>query len=306
MRELTGSTRIRVRASRQAPARKPLTGDTRIRLSQIKDLAAWIEDRRYEIGEISTKTGLMKTAEGWVVPPHAMRHQEQEQPQRKGLHGGGRAYSTDYKKNREVMHARGKELISRMTASVKSAFSHYIGMGSGIMNKIQRRQITNVAGFQKEIKEIKEMENFMAQDDCTAGHNITVYRNTTADTKTLNAIFPLDQPINSYPEDQRTEILQSLIGKEIPQAAFTSTTINPKNIHGWNEEEKNTGMVTYKLRVPAEAHGLYVAPMAKGQNENEEEFLLQNKQTFIYTQINYDKKSGDYNIIADVLVEAKK
>lgn len=305
MRELTGSTRIRVRAPRKAPARKPLTGDTRIRLSQIKDLAAWIEDRRYEIGEISTKTGLMKTANGWVVPPHAMRPMEQQE-QHQGLHGGGRTYSADYKKNREVMHARGKQLISRMTTMVKSAFQHYIGTGSGVINKIQRNEITNTADFQKEVKEIKAMENFMAQDDCTAGSNITVYRSTKADNKTLNAIFILPKPINSFPPEQRNEVLQQLVGTIVPQPAFTSTSINPKNRHGWSEEEKTTGMVTYRLNVPADAHGLYVAPMARGQNENEEEFLLQNRQLFIYREINYDEKTGDYNIIADVLVEAKK
>lgn len=64
MRELTADTRIRIRRPRPE-----LTGDTRIRLSQIKDLAAWIEDRRYHNGEISQKTGLMKTPNGWVVPP---------------------------------------------------------------------------------------------------------------------------------------------------------------------------------------------------------------------------------------------
>jgi hypothetical protein len=67
MRELTADTIIRVRRPRPE-----LTGDTRIRLSQIKDLAAWIEDRRYGIGEISQTTGLMKTPDGWVVPPHSM------------------------------------------------------------------------------------------------------------------------------------------------------------------------------------------------------------------------------------------
>lgn len=39
MRQLTGSTRIRIKRPRP-----PLTGDTRIRLSQIKDLQAWIND----------------------------------------------------------------------------------------------------------------------------------------------------------------------------------------------------------------------------------------------------------------------
>lgn len=64
MRELTADTIIRVKASRP-----PLTGETRIRLRQIVDLADWIRDRHYQIGEISQKTGLQKTAKGWRKPP---------------------------------------------------------------------------------------------------------------------------------------------------------------------------------------------------------------------------------------------
>ena len=67
MRELSGSTIIRVKRPRPA-----LTGDTRIRLSQIRDLAAWIEDRRYKIGEISQTTGLQKCLINgnivWLLP----------------------------------------------------------------------------------------------------------------------------------------------------------------------------------------------------------------------------------------------
>jgi hypothetical protein len=52
MRELTGATRIRIKASRITPARKPLTGDTRIRLDQIKDL--WILDFKFKDGDVTT------------------------------------------------------------------------------------------------------------------------------------------------------------------------------------------------------------------------------------------------------------
>lgn len=45
-----------------------LARNTKIKLNQIKDLSYWIEDQRYEIGQISQKTGLLKTAEGWVKP----------------------------------------------------------------------------------------------------------------------------------------------------------------------------------------------------------------------------------------------
>ena len=68
MRELTGSTRIRVRAPRPE-----LTGDTRIRLSQVKGLKEWIADKHsnYKIGETAEwKDGLhQKTAHGWVKVP---------------------------------------------------------------------------------------------------------------------------------------------------------------------------------------------------------------------------------------------
>ena len=67
---LTAETRIRVRKPLPLPRKRELTGDTKIRLSQIKGLREWIEDQKYEIGQISTRTGLLKTAEGWVVPPH--------------------------------------------------------------------------------------------------------------------------------------------------------------------------------------------------------------------------------------------
>ena len=69
MKNLTADTIIKIKKARPA-----LTGDTRIRLSQIKDLLAWVKDRRkYKVGEISEKTGLLKTRNEngkieWVEP----------------------------------------------------------------------------------------------------------------------------------------------------------------------------------------------------------------------------------------------
>ena len=67
MRELTGDTIIRVRRPRPEPRKRELTGDTRVRLSQIKGLA---EDRKYQVGEISQKTGLQKQPDGSWAEPH--------------------------------------------------------------------------------------------------------------------------------------------------------------------------------------------------------------------------------------------
>jgi hypothetical protein len=69
------------------------------------DLAAWVEDQqRYELGEISKTTGLMKTTEGWVVPPHAAFHNNQEnQSNGRHAHGGGsrKRGKPNSKKNRQ-------------------------------------------------------------------------------------------------------------------------------------------------------------------------------------------------------------
>lgn len=70
MRVLTADIIIRVKASRP-----PLTGDTRIRLRQIKDLKEWVEDRKiYKPGDISQKTGLQKQPDGsWKEPKGQQR-----------------------------------------------------------------------------------------------------------------------------------------------------------------------------------------------------------------------------------------
>jgi len=64
MRTLTADTKIRIR--REKPV---LTRDTKIKLSQIMDLKTWINDRVYQVGEISKKTGLQKQPDGtWKEP----------------------------------------------------------------------------------------------------------------------------------------------------------------------------------------------------------------------------------------------
>ena len=67
MRKLTADIIIRIRSTHPV-----LTGDTRIRLSQIKDLKEWIQDKHSgdPIGTTRTwKDGQehIKTAHGWIV-----------------------------------------------------------------------------------------------------------------------------------------------------------------------------------------------------------------------------------------------
>lgn len=118
MRQLTGDTRIRIKGPLPLPRKRELTGDTRIRLSQIKDLAEWVEDQKYEIGQISTRTGLLKTAEGWVVPPHSMVPGPQE-PIEKAHKIGGVAGSTQ-----KTYHSlSAKKIKEHLLPTIKKTFS---------------------------------------------------------------------------------------------------------------------------------------------------------------------------------------
>ena len=78
---LTAETRIRVKAPLPFPqnaTRPALTGDTKIRLSQIVDLKKWVEDRhKYRTGDISEITGLQKQPDGSWKPPQGYEKKDQ-------------------------------------------------------------------------------------------------------------------------------------------------------------------------------------------------------------------------------------
>lgn len=80
---VTAETKIRIR-----PSHPPLTKDTRIKLSQIKDLTSWIKDRKYQNGDISEKTGLMRVAPSkWVEPNHEQEMSVAAETDRQNLVG---------------------------------------------------------------------------------------------------------------------------------------------------------------------------------------------------------------------------
>lgn len=73
MRLLTADTIIKVKQPLPLPRQRELTGETIIRLNQVKDLKEWVEDKHsnYKIGETAQwKDGLhQKTAHGWIKVP---------------------------------------------------------------------------------------------------------------------------------------------------------------------------------------------------------------------------------------------
>ena len=118
---LTAEIRIRVKAPLPLPRKRELTGDTKIRLSQIKGLREWTEDQKYEIGQISTRTGLLKTAEGWVVPPHSMIPGSQRSIEETHRIGGGGAGESESRRKYKTPEAQ--ELYDHISPKKKLLFS---------------------------------------------------------------------------------------------------------------------------------------------------------------------------------------
>ncbi|MBO7612622.1 MAG: hypothetical protein J6S81_02225 [Treponema sp.] len=122
MRKLTADTIIRVRRPQSEPRKRELTGDTRIRLSQIKDFLTWRKNTADTQGVESpdgakSPNGEKKKVGGeWVYVPVSER-------------GGGaaqapREFSADYQENKRkltsVFEAAKKKLSSEEIKAVKN------------------------------------------------------------------------------------------------------------------------------------------------------------------------------------------
>lgn len=295
MKTLTADTKITIKRSRPA-----LTGDTKIRLSQIKDLAAWVEDRRYGIGEISTKTGLMKTTEGWVVPPHAARMIEGQEGTRGGSAGGTatrpRVYSDNFETNKKELQSYAEPNIKKLQEEHPeyiASIQLYTGPGSGAMNEAMRTSIKDApAKVQRNIANISQA---LARNK--VGKDVVAYRTIGADQETLNSIFPGLNLEGVEPQKIQNELNKKLKrGLTYQEKAFLSTSINPNYKH---HENQGNGVIKMKLQVPAETRGLYVDSISTHAGKSQE-LLLQRNTCLIYSKITYNVKTNEYYIEATV------
>lgn len=92
----------------------PLTADTKIKLSQIKTTD---DAKRYNIGDISEKTGLQKTANGWVRPK-TQKTSRTEQKQEKNKNSSGKPSAELVAKRNARAEARKKQ--AKSTAATNS------------------------------------------------------------------------------------------------------------------------------------------------------------------------------------------
>ena len=106
MRQLTAETRIRVRPSLPLPRKRELTGDTRIRLSQIVDLKDWA----------------LEMAQDEAAPEGAVHHWSDGDHVKKN----GKWVPVQKKTQKQEKHAE-RQLATRYSPGTeKSHFSSYL------------------------------------------------------------------------------------------------------------------------------------------------------------------------------------
>ncbi|MBP5793992.1 MAG: hypothetical protein J6W46_10185 [Spirochaetaceae bacterium] len=298
MRELTGSTRIRVRAPRKAPARKPLTGDTRIKLSQIKDFLTWRKNTadtqgvESPDGAKSPKGDKKKVGGDWVYVPVSER-------------GGGaaqapREFSADYQENKRkltsVFEAAKKKLSSEEIKAVKN----YTKTSKEI-NAFSRGEKVDPSKVPQLKAQQSALDNALKKTE--VGENVIAYRTVSIPQDKIDSVIPTQNiPISKIPAGSRNLYLQKTLETtpiRSTEKGYISTTINPN--YQMNRQNAGEAFVSYKINVPKEAHGLYLGKLSA--KKHQDELLVLRNYSLDFKKVKYDARSDRYEIEADLLLD---
>lgn len=309
---LTAETRIRVEAPLPLPqkaTRPALTGDTKIRLSQIVDLKKWVEDqRRYQLGEISETTGLMKTTEGWVTPPHFAAPTSRENNVSRGRSGSGsnepkqREYSADFKENKKKLTSVLEETKKKLTADEVNAIKEYT-KSSRDLNAYSRGKKVDP----KKVPQIKAQQKALdnALNKSHVGENVIAYRSINISPDGIDSIIPTNGiPISQVPAGSRNLYLQKQLelgSIQSKETGYISTTINPN--YQMNRPKQGQVFLSYKINIPKETHGLYIGDLSN--KPHQEELLVIRNYSLDLKKIKYDAKRNRYEIEAEVILKTE-
>ena len=297
MRELTADTRIRVRRPRKAPARKPLTGDTRIRLSQIKDLLTWRRNTadtqgvESPDGAKSPKGDKKKVGGKWEYIPVS---------ERGGGAGQTREFSADYKENKKELTSVLEETKKKLSTEEVKAIKDYT-ISSKNLNAYSRGQKVDPVLIPQLKAQQKALDN--ALDKSRVGKDVLVYRAVNISPEILDSLIPTDgMPLSSVPAGSRNLFLQKQLEAgpiQSNQKGYISTTINPN--YQMTKPEKGMAFFNYKINIPKEAHGLYLGDLS--DKPHQEELLVLRNYSLDLKKIKYDASRDRYDIEADLILK---
>ena len=258
-----------------------LTPDTRIKLSQIKDFPLW---HKFTLIINDAKRNQKRVPKG-------------------NSHGGefAREYNSDFNSVKKNLTKKSKEIEKTLSKSEKRAIIDYT-IDSEDINKYARGERIDPSKLSDVQKKVDALDSALKKS--TVGENIKVYR--TLNTSDINKIIPIkDCNINEIPKSSRNLYLNRYLENSqitSPQKGYLSTTISP--LYEMDKPKKNKTHVKYKINVPHEAQGLFIANLSK--HPHQEELLILRGYDLDIKRIKYNAINDSYELEADIILKEKE
>ena len=235
MRQLTAETRIRVKVPLPLPRKRELTGETRIRLSQIVDFKDW---RKY-----------VKDEEDWDEAKHP-----RGQPDNSGQFA--KVFCKNLKENQEDLQKTFDR--ANVPEEEKEVIQEYT---AGLSDKINAYRRDKTAPTNPALEEKIELLD-RALNRTTLEKNIRTYRTVTARKEKLEEILQVPG-LGDVDEEDLGDFINAYLDKQNIKAhdeAFLSTTLDKNYTHKkrTSKQKKYLYLLKYTIDAPKEAHGLYV------------------------------------------------
>ena len=276
MRQLTGSTRIRIKRPRP-----PLTGDTRIRLDRIVGLSDWC--------------GYLKDSKEWDEDKHPRGNPENAGEFTK-------VFCRNLKENRKDLQKTFDK--ANLPEEEKEVIADYTGGESDEINEYQRDK----SAPQNPAIEAKVELLDRALQRTTLEKNIKVYRTVNARKEDLEKILNIEG-IGDVPDSEMDEFLKEYFKTNEAKAhdeAFLSTTLNKSYKHKKRRGKQKEYLYSlqYTINAPKEAHGLYVESITKYPGQDEVLILRENDLDLYH--IKFNSKSKTFFINSDLIIEGEE
>ena len=278
MRQLTAETRIRVKVPLPLPRKRELTGETRIRLSQIVDFKDW---RKY-----------VKDEEDWDEAKHP-----RGQPDNSGQFA--KVFCKNLKENQEDLQKTFDR--ANVPEEEKEVIQEYT---AGLSDKINAYRRDKTAPTNPALEEKIELLD-RALNRTTLEKNIRTYRTVTARKEKLEEILQVPG-LGDVDEEDLGDFINAYLDKQNIKAhdeAFLSTTLDKNYTHKkrTSKQKKYLYLLKYTIDAPKEAHGLYVESVTEYPGQNEVILFKENDLDIFNVKVN--SKSKTIYINANLIVK---
>lgn len=276
MRTLTADTKITVKRSQPT-----LTGETKIRLSQILDLSIW-----HKLNKLIEDTR-KKPAHKPAGSPNSTGGQF------------AREYNTEYETVKEKLKERYEEVEGKLKPEEKKAIKDYTE-NSDPFNDFVRGKPQDPKTRAVIAPQVAALDAALEKSE--VGDNIQVYRVLSIEPEEINKIIPIKGiDLNDIPKSSRNLYINHILENQpikSKQSGYLSTTINP--YYRMKHPKSGKPFISYTIKVPHEAKGLYIEDLSRVPHQ--EELLVLRGYALDLKAVKYDVIHDRYDIEAEVIL----